>query len=75
MSLDKKLLLILHVITKEIEYTIYNFHIQFCVVVKMVCLWKSHNLDKRALDTNVNLTVDKSIDKCTFTLYQAMKFD
>ena len=64
MSLDKELLLILHVITKVIEYNIEHFHIY--VVVKMVCLWKSHNLDKRADDTYMRVTVNKGIDKCTF---------
>ena len=49
MSLDKKWLLILHVITKEIEYNIEYFHLY--VVVKMFFLWKSHNLDKTALGT------------------------
>ena len=57
MSLDKTLLLILHVITKEIEYNIYYFHIY--AVVKMVCLWKSHNLDKSVLDTYMRVTVLK----------------
>ena len=41
----------------------------------MVCLWKSHNLDKRALGTYTRVTVDKGIDNCTFTLSQAMNFD
>ena len=41
----------------------------------MVCLWKSHNLDKRALGTYMGVTVNKSIDKCTFNHSQAMKFD
>ena len=72
-SMYKKLLLILHVITKEIEYNIYHFHIY--VVVKKLCLWKSHNLDKRTLDTYMRMPVNKDIDKCTFTLSQAMNFD
>ena len=41
----------------------------------MVCLLKSHNLDKRALGTYMRLTVNKGIDKCTFTLSQVMNFD
>ena len=57
MSLDKKLFLILHVITKEIKYNISHFHIN--VVVKMVCLWKSHNLDKRPLEAYMRVTVNK----------------
>ena len=73
MSLDKTLLLNLHVITKEIEYNIYHFHIY--VVVKMVCLWKSHNLDKSVLNTYMRVTVNKGICKCTLTLTQAKKFD
>ena len=52
-SLDKKLLLILHVITKEIEYNIKHFHIY--VVMKMDCLLKSHYLDKRAICTYMRL--------------------
>ena len=77
MSLDKKLLLILHVIAKEIEHNSSHFHIHVYVVVKMVCLWKSHNLDKRVLDTYMRVTAYKGtcIDKCTFTLSQAMDFD
>ena len=66
MSLDKKLLLNLHFITKEIEYNIEHFHTY--VVVKTVCLWKSHNVDKRALGTCMRVTENKGIDKCTFTL-------
>ena len=34
----------------------------------MVCLWKSHNLDKRALGTYMRVTVNKGIDKCTFKI-------
>ena len=30
----------------------------------MVCLWKSHNLDKRAFGTYMRVTVNKAIDKC-----------
>ena len=41
----------------------------------MVCLWKSYNLDKRALRTYMRVTVNKDIDKCSFTLSQAMIFD
>ena len=41
----------------------------------MICLWKSHNLDKRALDTYLRMTVNKSIDECIFTLSQAMNLD
>ena len=63
MSLDKKSLLMLHVITKEIEHNIYNFHICCC---KMVCLWESHTLDKMALGTYMRLTVNKGIDKMYF---------
>ena len=59
-SLDKKLLLILHVLS---------------TVVKMVCLWKFHNSDKRDLGTCMRLTVNKGKDKCTFTLNQAINFD
>ena len=59
MPLDKTLLLILHIITKEIEYSIYYFHIY--VVVKVVCLWKSHNLDKSVIDTYMRVTVNKGI--------------
>ena len=73
MLLDKKLLLILHVITK-VTFNIFIY--KNYVVVKMVCFWKSHNLDKRALGTYMRVTVNKSIDKCTFTLRsQAMNFD
>ena len=47
----------------------------------MVCLWKSHNLDslqhlklrQRALDNYMRVTVNKGIDKCKFSLSQAMK--
>ena len=74
MSLDKKLLLILYAITKEIEYNIQHFHI-YVVVVKIFCLWKSHKLDKRAIDTYTRLTGNKGTDKCTFTLGQAMNLD
>ena len=45
------------------------------VVLKMVCLWKSRNLDKRALGTYMRVIVNKGIDKCMFTLSQAMTFD
>ena len=45
------------------------------VVVKMVCLWKFHILDKRALGTYMRVTVHKGINKCTFTLSLAMNFD
>ena len=41
----------------------------------MVCLWKSHNLDKRALGTYMRVSVSKGIDKCTFTLTQTMNFE
>ena len=41
-------------------------------VVKMVCLWKSHNLDKMALGTYMRVAVNKSIVKYTFTLSQAI---
>ena len=44
------------------------------VVVKMDCLLKSHNLDKRALNTYMRVTVNKGIDKCTFNLSQAMDY-
>ena len=44
-------------------------------VVKMVCLWKSHNLDKMANGTYMWVPVNKDIDKCIFTLSQAMNFD
>ena len=47
MSLDKKMLLILHVITKEI---------------------------KGPCGTYMRVTVNKGIDKSTFTLSQAMNF-
>ena len=40
----------------------------------MVSLWKSHNLDKRALGTYMRVTVNKGIDKWTFTLSQAIDF-
>ena len=40
----------------------------------MVRLWKSHNLDKRALGTYMRVTVYKGKDKCTFTLSLAMIF-
>ena len=73
MSLDKKLLFILLVITKDIEYNIKHFHIY--VVVKVVCLWKSHNLVMRALGTYMRVTVNKGIDKYSFALCQAMDFD
>ena len=35
----------------------------------------SHNLDKRAPGTYMSLAGNKGIDKCTFALSQAMKFD
>ena len=38
-----------HITNKDIKYNIKHFHIY--AVVKMVCLWKSHNLDIRALGT------------------------
>ena len=41
----------------------------------MFCLWKSYNLDKRAIDTYMRVTVNKGIDNCTFTLNQEMKFN
>ena len=41
----------------------------------MVWLWKFYKLDKRALDTYMRVSVNKGIDKCTFTLSQAMNFD
>ena len=41
----------------------------------MVCLWKSHNLDKMAPGTYMRVTVNKGIDTCTFTLNQVMNFD
>ena len=72
MSLFRKSLLILHVITNEIENNINYFHIY---VMKILCLWKSHNLYKRALGIYMRVTVNKSIDKSTFTLSQAMNFD
>ena len=40
----------------------------------MVCLLISNNFDKRALGTYMRVTVNKAIDKCTFTLSQAMIF-
>ena len=72
MSLDKKLLLILHVITKEI---VHNITFAYKCCCEMVCLWKSYNLDKRALRTYMRVTVNKDVDKCSFTLSQAMDFD
>ena len=37
----------------------------------MVCLWKFHNLDKRALGTYMRVTINKGIYKCTFTQSEA----
>ena len=51
-------------------FNIFNVY----VVVKMVCLWKSHNLDKRALGTYMRITVNNGIG-FTFTLSQALHFD
>ena len=42
---------------------------------KLVCLWKSHNWDKRSLGTYMRVTVNKGMDKCIFTLIvQAINF-
>ena len=44
------------------------------VVVKIMSLWKSHNLDKWPLGTYMRVIVFKGIAKCTFILNQAMNF-
>ena len=41
----------------------------------MVCLLKSRNINNRSLGTYMRETVNKGIDKCTFTLSQAINFD
>ena len=41
----------------------------------MFCLWKSQKLDMRVLATYIRVTVNKRMDKFTFTLSQAIKSD
>ena len=43
--------------------------------MKMACLSKSHNLERRVIGTYMRVTVNKGLDKYTFTLSQAMNFD
>ena len=58
----------------SMKFNIFIYiYIYIYVVVKMV--WKSHNLDKRVLGTYVSVTVNKGIDKCTFTPSQTINFD